>query len=153
MQVVRPRKGLTEAMSDRGHGVSRQIVADFCAILPLLEEELPSPTAGAAVRSVIQSIKRDRDVHSRLIALVRQLNPQYGMNESASDAIAELVLLTGIPYAPGVRTRSLPGRVAGHAIAQNFRCPADRCDRSWLRKPGAPIPLCSLYSKPLLEQG
>jgi|SRR3954470_2471542 hypothetical protein len=139
-------------MSEPLQGAGRQLLADLCVLLPLFREEMGTQETEAAIDKVFDCAKRGTDIHGPLVDLVRQFRPSYEATNSTADALAELVMLCGIPYTPGTRTPvPLMGR-PGRVLAQVFRCPVDRCDRAWVRRSGDSVPWCALEDQELRER-
>lgn len=77
--------------------------------------------------------------------LVRRMRTDSG----ALTQLDELGRQFGIP---GVGARSVigvPGVTPGVPVDGLFVCPADRCDRDWVRAPGVATPECHLFDEPL----
>ncbi|MFL4908779.1 hypothetical protein ACJ6WF_37675 [Streptomyces sp. MMS24-I2-30] len=103
-------------------------VAAWCEALPLLRRIAAAQGRADEVAELVRRLRTDRGVVPQLDELGRQ----FGI--------------------PGVGPRSVagvPGVAPGVPVDGLFVCPADRCDRDWVRAPGVATPECHLFEEPL----
>jgi hypothetical protein len=105
----------------RGH------IARLCENLVHLRRYAKAEGLSSAVNGLVDDARAGEDIGARLTDLLRRLG---GPEDSQ-------------PFrkVPGV---ILPGLPAGHTAAEVYICPSGLCLRSWLRRPGEPIPMCEI---------
>lgn len=134
----------------------RQAIADFCESLPFLDEELSDADCRRALGDVVEAARAGTDLRRPLCALLQRISPGYPLDEHA-DPLIEVLRQLGVPHrrrdrGPSGGVPQLPLAGPPHTIVQFFECPAERCDRHWLRVPGDPIPKCAVEGKWLRER-
>ncbi|MFE9612225.1 hypothetical protein [Streptomyces sp. NPDC006012] len=103
-------------------------VAAWCEALPLLRRIAAAQGRADEVAELVRRFRTDDGAVTQLDELGRQ----FGI--------------------PGVGPRSVvwvPGVDPGVPVDGLYVCPADRCDRDWVRAPGVATPECHLFEGPL----
>ncbi|MCG5217994.1 hypothetical protein [Streptosporangium sp. KLBMP 9127] len=111
-------------MEDDGHQLGL-----LCAELTELRDLASRHGLSRALDSLLTAVRAGQQVRDRRIELLRRLGIPAGTTRQ-----------------PGLR---IPGLGDGRPATELYGCPEARCSRTWVRPPGDPVALCSVYGAPL----